>query len=74
MFKSIQKLVNTKTLSAFFQRNISVGQPIPDAQLTVLEYKGGAYEKKQASSSSLFGKGKVVLVGYPGETTILYIV
>ncbi len=53
------------------KRNISVGQSIPKATLTVVESKNGNLEKSSVSTDSLFGSGTYVLVGYPGSNLFI---
>ena len=66
MFSKFSKFA-PKTISSIFARNIAVGQKIPDAPLTVLEYKNGAYEKSTTNAQTLFATGTNVLVGFPGS-------
>lgn len=68
MFKSLS--TTSRTLSFFLKRNISVGQSVPKAELTVFEYKNGAFDKQTVSSDKLFGKGKYILVGFPGKISV----
>eukprot|EP01015_Nassula_variabilis_P029051 TRINITY_DN616_c0_g1_i7.p3 TRINITY_DN616_c0_g1~~TRINITY_DN616_c0_g1_i7.p3 ORF type:complete len:183 (+),score=36.13 TRINITY_DN616_c0_g1_i7:206-754(+) len=59
---------NTKSLSYFGKRYISVGQQIPKCDLTIVEKQGGQWVKNVVSSDTVF-RNKVVLVGYPGAFT-----
>jgi len=68
MFSKLAKFT-PKTISSVFARNIAVGQKIPDASLTVLEFKNGAFEKTTANAQALFGTGTNILVGFPGAFT-----
>ena len=71
MFQTFKGLSTaSRTLSVFLKRNISVGQSIPKAELTVFEYKNGAFDKQTVSTDKLFGKGKHILVGFPGKFSL----
>ena len=65
MFSKLTKFA-PKTVSSLFVRNIAVGQRVPDASLTILEYKNGAFEKSTANAQALFATGTNILVGFPG--------
>ena len=68
MFSKYTKLTwASKNLTSLIKRNITVGQNLPSQTLTVIDYKNGKYEKTTATTDDLFGKGKSILVGYPGN-------
>ncbi len=59
----------SKSITNMFARFIAVGDKFPKADLTLLEFKNGQYEKTTANSESLFSKGTHVIVGFPGAFT-----
>jgi peroxiredoxin len=65
---SVRKILS-KSLSYRSNYFISVGDKIPKVNLSVIEYKGGDYEKVSTNSEDLFKKGTYILVGYPGAFT-----
>ncbi len=71
MFSKFSKFA-PKTVSSIFARNISVGQKIPDAPLTILEFKNGAFEKSTTNAQTLFASGTNVLVGFPGLFSLVF--
>ena len=71
MFSKFSKFA-PKTISSIFARNIAVGQKIPDAPLTILEFKNGAFEKSTTNAQTLFGSGTNVLVGFPGSLSFIF--
>eukprot|EP01017_Pseudomicrothorax_dubius_P032927 TRINITY_DN4359_c0_g1_i1.p1 TRINITY_DN4359_c0_g1~~TRINITY_DN4359_c0_g1_i1.p1 ORF type:complete len:187 (-),score=67.60 TRINITY_DN4359_c0_g1_i1:244-804(-) len=55
-----------RTLTSTFRRYISVGETIPQTNLTIIEEVNGKFEKTTITSTALFKNQKVVIVGYPG--------
>eukprot|EP01017_Pseudomicrothorax_dubius_P049509 TRINITY_DN9212_c0_g1_i2.p1 TRINITY_DN9212_c0_g1~~TRINITY_DN9212_c0_g1_i2.p1 ORF type:complete len:164 (-),score=26.93 TRINITY_DN9212_c0_g1_i2:43-534(-) len=56
----------SRGLTTSLRRYISVGESIPQTNLTVIEKVNGKFEKATINSGSLFKNQKVVIVGYPG--------
>jgi Peroxiredoxin len=64
--QGLKKPLFTQTLTNSFKRFMTVGQKVPNLNLTLIEYRNGQYMKTYASTTSLFSAGKSVLFGFTG--------